>query len=134
MWNRRGEALDAVIGLVVAGFIILLIAGGCYAWPKYNVYSSTMSGKAQLAQATSNRNIRVLEAKAKSEAAEYERASDSIRAIGVAAANRIIGHSLKDNPEYITWLKVEALKETQSSTIYVPTESQLPITEAARLK
>lgn len=130
--NRRGEAIEVLIGTIVVGGLVSLVAVGCWAWPKYNVYESRMSGEAQLAEAQSSKTVKVTEAKAKSEAAEFERASDSIRALGVAAANRIIGHSLRDNPEYLTWLKIEALRDTKGQTIYVPTEAQLPITEAGR--
>lgn len=112
---------------------VLLLGAGCFLWPKYNVYSQRQHGAAELARAMSNRQIAVQEAMARESSSVYLARADSIRAHGVASANQIIGRSLKDNPEYLTWLKIEALKETGNQVIYVPTEAQLPITEATRI-
>lgn len=128
-----GEPRDSTVFLLFAMLVLALIGGGCWAWPKYNVYSQRQHGAAELARALSNRQIAVQEAMARESSSVYLAKADSIRAWGVAHANHIIGQSLKDNPEYLTWLKIEALKETGNQVIYVPTEAQLPITEAGRL-
>lgn len=131
--NRRGQTDSLVIAFLVI-LAISLLGGSCWAYPRYNVYKKQKNGEAQLAEAQSNRTIAVLEARAKKESATELAQADSIRATGVANANKIIGHSLKDNPEYLTWLWVESLKEGNNDVIYVPTESNLPILEAGRLK
>lgn len=54
------------------------------------------------------------------------------KAEGVAKANQIIGDSLKNNDSYLKYLWIQALKDTKSQVIYVPTEAGLPILEASR--
>lgn len=132
--NRRGEGLaEVIVWLFVIALLVGVVGGGCYAWPKYNVYSSTMSGRAQLAEASSNRQIAVQEAQAKEESAKHLAQAEIERAKGVAEANKIIGNSLKQNEEYLTWLWIEALKEGGNDVIYVPTEANMPILEAGRM-
>lgn len=104
-----------------------------WAYPQYNVYSSRQSGEAELAKANYSRQTAVVEAKAHQEAAQSLAAADTLRAMGVARSNQIIGQSLKDNPDYLKWLWVESLKEKNGDIIYVPTEANLPILEAHRL-
>ncbi len=113
-------------------FVLALIGGSCWAWPQYNVYRKTASGKATLAEAESSRRVAILEAMAKKESAVHLAQSEIERAKGIAEANRIIGHSLKDNPEYLTWLWIETLERGHNQVIYIPTEANLPILEAER--
>ena len=56
------------------------------------------------------------------------------RAVGVAKANKIIGDSLKDNEQYLRYLWIDSLQQTQNQIIYVPTEAGLPILEAGKRK
>jgi len=115
------------IGLSIL-FLVILFMTGC---PQYNVYQQRKDGEAQLAHATSSREIAVAEAKAKMESASLLAQADTIRAHGVAAANKIIGASLKDNPEYLQWLWIDHIEK--ANVIYIPTEGNLPIMEAGRL-
>jgi predicted aminopeptidase len=114
--------------------VVLLIVGIMVGCPSYNVYDKMKDGQAQLAEAESNRQIAVLEAQAKQEAAKHLAQAEVERAKGVAEANRIVGQSLKDNHEYLTWLWIEGLKEHAqgSSVIYIPTQGGLPVLEAGR--
>ena len=98
--------------------------------PQLNVYNRTMAGKAALMEAESPRQVKVLEAKAKMDAASLEANAEIERAKGVAEANRIIGDSLKDNPRYLQYLYIVGLQEGSEKgnrTIYVPTEGGLPV-------
>ena len=105
---------------------------GC---PAYNVYSATMTGKAELAQADQNRQIQIAQSKAKSEAAQYEAEAEITRAKGVAEANKIIGDSLRGNEDYLRYLWVNNIENNKNETVvYVPTEANMPILEASRLK
>lgn len=114
---------------VVTGLIVLMM-WGC---PKYSVYSSRQSGMAQLAEAESNRQIAIQEARAKEEAAHHLAAAEIARAEGIAKANAIIGGSLKQNHEYLTWLWIEGLQSGKAGqVIYVPTEANMPVLEASR--
>lgn len=57
---------------------------------------------------------------------------DIARAKGIAESNKIIANSITE--QYLRWKFIEALSTTQASVIYVPTEANLPITEASRLQ
>ena len=104
--------------------------GGC---PYYNVWQQELQGRAELARAQQNRQIKVSEAQAAEESAKHLAAAEVARAEGVAKANQIIGESLKGNEAYLRWLYIEALKEKDNvTTIYVPTEAGLPILEAGK--
>lgn len=118
-----------VLGILVVGGITL----GMWGCPQYTVYHQTKAGEARLREAESSREIAVVEAKAKMEAAEMLAQAEVARAKGIAAANKIIGDSLKDNPEYLTWLWIDKMDLTQGQVIYVPTEAGLPIIEAGRM-
>ncbi len=117
--------------LTVVGSIIVLIIIFMLAWPQYNVYRQRKDGEAQLAHAQFSKEVAVAEAKAKMESATLLAQADTIRAMGVAASNRIIGASLKNNPEYLHWLWIDQIEK--ANVIYVPTEANLPIIEASRL-
>ncbi len=113
--------------------IILFMTSGCTYWPPYNVWQQKLEGEAEFAKANYSKQVAVQEAIAKEEAAVHLADAEIARAKGVAKANEIIGHSLKDNEEYLRWLYIEGLKErTGIETIYVPTEAGLPILEANR--
>lgn len=120
-----------IMGLTV----VLSIGGGMYGCPIYNVYSADMDGKAKYAKANQDREIMVRQAQAKRDAAKFEAEAEIERAKGVAAANKIIGDSLKDNEEYLRWLWVEGLKEGKdgNTVVYIPTEANMPILESGRL-
>lgn len=128
------EKFAAMFGLGLVLILILAAVGGCLAWPHYNVYRREMSGKAQLKEAEWNRKIAVQEADAKKESAQSLADAEKIRAEGVAEANRIIGDSLKGNDDYLRYLWVQGLNDSSGEVIYVPTEANLPILEAGRLR
>lgn len=126
---------DTQTGCLIFGGIvglILLIAGGCYVTPQYNVYSKKMNGQAMLAEANSTRQTKVVEAAAHRDAAKALAEAEVIRAEGVAKANKIIGESLKNNESYLHYLFINNLEHTKDQIIYIPTEANLPILEAGR--
>ena len=120
------------------GFILLIFIGiivGCLVGcPTYRVYTQEMEGKAELQRAISNRQIAIQEAHAKMEAAKDLAQAEIIRARGIAQANQIIGNSLKNNEAYLHWLWIDQLENNKNSVIYIPTEANLPIMEANRLR
>jgi len=123
------------IGAVLT--LIVLTTAGMWGCPRYDVYSREMTGKAELAQATSNRQIKVNEAQAAEEASKHLAQAEIERAKGVAEANRIIGDSLKGNEDYLRYLWIHNLSEAEKNgaqIIYVPTETNLPILEASRTR
>lgn len=115
------------LGAIAAGaLIVTAIAFG----PTYNVWKQGMDGKAELQRAEFTRRVAVLEAQAKQDSASRLAAAEIERARGVAAANKIIGDSLKDNPRYLQYLYITGLQdgaEKGNTTIYVPTEGGMPV-------
>ena len=129
MQNRVSQ-LQIIIGLI---FGVLFIIACSWMLPMYNVYKQKMNGEASFQRAQKDREIRVLESKAKMEAAQYEYQADTIRAKGIARSNEIIGSSLNQNEAYLKWLWIDELHKSKS-VIYIPTENGMPIMEAQRLK
>lgn len=131
------ETYQSVVIKLAAIIIFLLIIvfgwmGISAVYAKYNVWRSGLVGKAELMQADWNRQIAVREAQAKQESAISLAQAEIERAKGVAKANQIIGDSLRNNEQYLRYLWVDSLKETQNKVIYIPTEANLPILEATR--
>lgn len=118
-----------VVIAVIAGIVVL---GLMFGIPMYNVWQQEMTGRAEFSRAEQNRKIKVEEAKAEKESAIFRAEAEVERAKGVAKANEIIGGSLKDNKDYLVYLWIQALYDESNSVIYVPTEANLPIMEAAR--
>lgn len=72
---------------------ILLCAASlcaCDMIPPYRVYNARKTGEAELAQADGNRQIKIQEAKAAYESADYLAKAEIRKAEGVAQANRIM--------------------------------------------
>ena len=131
--HRMREVYSGRIVTVVCTGVVLVLSLGMYGCPPYFVWQRELAGKAQLREAEWNRQIKVQEAKALSEAAKLQAQAEVERAKGVAEANEIIGRSLKDNEAYLRYLWINGLQDGSSEVIYVPTETQLPILEAGRL-
>lgn len=122
-----------VIGVRIGWFVLVVVCLCLWGCPAYRVYDKTKEGEAELKQAESNRQIKMLEAEAIRKSANDLAAADTIRAHGVARSNEIIGSSLKDNEAYLHWLWIDNLEKNQQAVIYVPTEANLPILEAGRV-
>jgi regulator of protease activity HflC (stomatin/prohibitin superfamily) len=103
-------------------------------YTKYTVWEQSKVGEAALRKADWDRQIAVREAKAKMESATLLAQAEVERAKGVAEANKIIGDSLKGNEDYLRYLWIDHLQNEKNQVIYVPTEANLPILEANRLK
>lgn len=133
--KSSGAGLGFGLGSAGSLFLILLLGGGLYGCPQYSVYSQRMSGEANLAQAEYEKKVQVADAEGKKAAASSLADADVIRATGVAKANAIIGDSLKNNSAYLEylWITDVAGGNTKPSTIYIPTEGNIPILEAGRL-
>lgn len=123
--------------------IILTIVGLIWGYQTFRVYSAGQAGKAELAQAEANRQIKVVEAEAANIAAtsnaeaqikiaKAQAEAEVERAKGVAKANAIIGDSLKGNEDYLRYLYINGLTNGAGQIIYVPTEAGLPILEAGK--
>lgn len=124
--------LQSVLAAVGGFFSLAVLAGFFYGAPHYRVYSERLAGEAKLREAESSRQIQIEDAKGRLEAAKLLSQAEMERAKGVAEANKIIGDSLKDHPEYLTYLWIKEVNADGNSVIYVPTEAGLPILEANR--
>lgn len=129
--------MNGFASVVAAGFLLLsLILGAMWGVPQYRVYSMKLSGEAVLAEAESSRQVAVKEALALKDSAEYKAQAEVIRAKGVAEANRIISDGLGGPEGYLRYLAINAMQEqaknNNSTIVYVPTEANIPITEATR--
>lgn len=133
-YNTQRQKEESILirnGLIVfTSVIVSLILVNAFFGPQYNVWAKSLAGKAQLAEAEYNRQIAVLEAKAKLDSAKELAQAEVERAKGVAEANQIIGDSLKGNREYLQYLYITGLEnaaEKGAKTIYIPTEGGMPV-------
>lgn len=120
--------------VVVFSALLVCALVGLLMWgiPNYSVWQQSLSGKAKLAEAEYSRQVAVCEAKAKMESAEMWGQAEITKATAMAKANDILATSLRDNHEYLVYLWIESLKETNDKVIYVPTEAGLPVLESTR--
>lgn len=136
---KQNGFIDASVALMAIG-IVVVIGGLAFGLPQYNVWTKTLNGKALLQEQEYVRQVKVLEAKALKDAAVLQAEAEVERAKGAASANKILGESLKGNSEYLQYLYIQNLENSDNSkektVIYVPTEKgiPIPITESQRLK
>ena len=122
---------NAVIGLIVAIMIALPIIGIMFAYPKYRIWSREQAGRAELAEAEWSKKIQIEEAIANLEAEKLNAQAEVERAKGAAEAIKIEGGSL--TAEYIQYMWVRQNKFNDKTTIYIPTEANLPVLESTRM-
>ncbi len=116
-----------IVAVIVIVAVVAVILAGLFGLPLWNVWRQGLSGEADLRKAEQTRKILVEQAKA-------EKDSSVLRAEAIA----IVGKAAKKYPEYrqqeFLGAFAEALKEGNINQImYVPTEANIPITEASRL-
>ena len=119
---------------ILAAIVFVAIVVGCFVTiPYHNVWQQEMSGKAEFAKAEQNRKIRIEEAKANLEAEKLNAQAEIERAKDAAEAIKIENGSI--TPAYIQYLWVRQQSNLNDKTvIYIPTETNLPVLEAARNK
>lgn len=117
---------------VVVACVIVLVIGGAFLLPWYNVWQQEMAGKAEFAKAEQNRKIKIEEARANLEAEKLNAQAEVERAKGAAEAIRIENGSI--TPTYIQYLWVRQQSDLSDKTvIYIPTETNLPLLESPRI-
>jgi hypothetical protein len=132
-WNGKVLNVPKIVthSIIATLMLIMLLMAGC---PPYEVWQRTLRGEAELRQAEWNRQITIEEAQAKAVAAKSLAEAEVARAHGVAEANRIIAEGLGGPEGYLRYLWIQTLEEGGKDVIYVPTEANIPILEATRLK
>lgn len=108
--KQQNGFIDPTVALLAIGAVVI-IGGLAFGLPQYGVYTKSLNGKAQLMEAEYTRQTAVLEAQAKLDSAEKLKQVRITEAQGIAEANRIIGASLKNNPEYLTFLQIQNIQE-----------------------
>jgi hypothetical protein len=125
--QEKGWRMKAVHWYVIIGLLtVMLVAGGMVGLPLYAVWQQGLSGKAALKKAEQERQILVQQAQAERDAAGLR-----------AEAINIVGEAAKKYPEYryqeFLGAFAEALQNGDiDKLIFVPTEANIPITEATR--
>jgi len=130
----EGQIILRVIVVTLLSLVALI--GGCMRYyPEYEVWQQGLKGQAELKRAEQNRKIRIQEAQARLESAKLNAQSEVEAAKGAAEANKIMADSLGGSAQYLKWKYINMLEENKNAAqiIYVPTEGQMPITEASRL-
>jgi len=125
--NKKGS--EVILAMVIIAFIGAIISA-IFISSSVEPWFANNTGKAQLAKATQNRQIAILEARAQKESAVLKAEAEVERAKGIAEANKIIANSITD--EYLKYRFIEGLNDGNTEVIYVPTEANLPILEATR--
>ena len=123
--NPFAWILLGLLGFALVGFLF-------WFFPRYSIWQREMKGKAELAEAEWSKKVQIEEALANLEAEKLNAQAEVERARGMAEAIRIEGGSL--TPEYIQYLWVRQNTFNDKTTIYIPTEANLPILEAERLR
>ena len=114
---------------VLIGVVVLLLIGACmWIMPTYGVWQKELSGKAQLKEAEWSRQIAIEEAQANLESEKLNAQAEVERAKGMAQAIEIENGQLTET--YIKYLWVRTFGGVENTTIYIPTEANLPILEA----
>lgn len=129
--NITADVIKKALWVIV--FVVVLIVSMAFILPWYNVWSQEMEGKAEFAKAEQNRKIKIEEARANLEAEKLNAQAEIERAKGAAEAIKIENGSI--TPTYIQYLWVRQQSDLSNKTvIYVPTETNLPLLEATRMK
>ena len=128
------RSIMKLVGAVVL-LLVVVVGGGlssCAAYNGIRVWNAETAGEAELAQATSNRRIAVLEAEALMDSAKLKADAEVARAKGVAEANRIVADGLGGPEGYLRYLYIENIAGSKGDIIYIPTEGGMPILEAGK--
>jgi selenocysteine lyase/cysteine desulfurase len=76
--------------------------------------------------------IQIAEAEGRLQAAEMNKKAAIIEAEAVAKQIEVIGNNLQKHDLYLRWQWIKMMEDRDGSTIYVPTEANLPVLEAGK--
>lgn len=124
--NKQRGSSDVAVTLVLFFGVIGFVLAVMFGWPIYRVWQQGLTGEAALERAKQDRQILVQQAQAERDSAELR-----------AEAIGIVGEAAQRFPEYRTQEFIGAFAEALKSDninqiIYVPTEANIPITEAGK--
>lgn len=127
-----------IIGWIILGLVAALVLVGII-WALnalaqvYGVWAAHKKGQADLANAANEQQIQVAHARGRLDAAELNKKAAIVEAEAVAQQIKAIGEELTKHDLFLRWQWIQMMeKQAPGATIYVPTEANLPILEAAR--
>jgi hypothetical protein len=123
--------------LVIGSFVLIVIAWSLVGYPIWKVWASHKDGQADLQRAKNEQQIQICEAQSRLDAAELNKKAAIIEAQAVAQQIQAIGSQLTAHDLYLRWQWIKMMEDrddSETSVIYVPTEANLPILEANRLR
>jgi hypothetical protein len=120
----------------VCGIVAAIIIWNLFGYPMWSVWAAHQEGLADLQRAKREQQIQIAEAQSRLDAAELNKQAAIIEAQAVSEQIKCIGRELSNHDLYLRWQWIKMMEDmdTQTNTIYVPTEANLPILEAGRLK
>lgn len=117
------------------GIAIVTVFWALIGYPRWRVWAAHQSGLADLEKAKNEQQVQVAQAQARLDAAQLNKQAAIIEAEAVACQIKEIGAELTSHGLYLRWQWIKMMEEVGADgtqTIYVPTEGNLPILEAAR--
>jgi regulator of protease activity HflC (stomatin/prohibitin superfamily) len=133
------DPIVATVLEVAAAILAIILAWVLLGYPHWRVWAAHQRGQADLAQAKNEQQIQIATAQSRLSAAELNKQAAIIEAQAVAAQVKEIGTELSHHDLYLRWQWIKMMEDTikegtESQVIYVPTEANLPILEANRLR
>lgn len=119
----------------VGAFVLIIIGWVLFGYPHWRVWSAHQSGMADLQKAKNEQQIQVSVAQGRLDAAQLNKQAAVIEAEAVALQIKEIGTELQHHDLYLRWQWIKMMEENETDKIiYVPTEANLPVLEASRLR
>lgn len=132
------DPLTAEILWIVGAVLAVITVWSLWGYPHWRVWSAHQAGLADLNKAKNEQQIQIAKAQSRLDAANINKQAAVIEAEAVAAQIKAIGAELTAHDLYLRWQWIKMMEETHTesaaSVIYVPTEANIPILEANRLK
>lgn len=127
--------LQQFITYAIYGGVILII-WILFGYPMWRVWAAHQAGMADLQRARNEQQIQVSMAQGRLDAAHLNKQAAVIEAEAVGLQIKEIGANLTQHDLYLRWQWIKMMEEieTTATVVYVPTEANLPILEAARIK
>lgn len=120
--------LAAALAFIAVAILVWSLVG----YPRWKVWAAHQEGLADLAKAKNDQQVQIAEAQGRRDAAQLNKEAAVIEAEAVKLQIAEIGTELNKHDLYLKWQWIKMMEETDNTTIYVPTEANMPILEAGR--